>query len=502
MNGREDIMEPLDGLEPHPENRKFTDESLATLVASIQANGVLEPIQYRVLKRGKKQVRQILHGHRRARAAVLAGETEAPMLQVGANDQEALTTVLVANLERENMDVVDEAELIRALAALDGDYERIAKLVARDMKWVQGHLCIAVQPEPVKKALREKRMSPATVFAAGNVADRHRQLAEQTLLSLACGPGVVTDEYARSVLRRDVEKAELAAAWEAGKKERIEAFKDICTAHKWKGIKLMHRRMDEPLDGNCEWAGLGESLPDALASLGIEEESIHPTHRNKRLGDMLTALGGMPALIVPKKPYHRDGEEYCTSDAVARVNLDKLDDINRALPSEEQWYAPIAPVQHEDDEDPDPVDWKEKQRLEKEKREARKSEVEEVLRGMALAVKIAAKDVLVREFRNAYHEEMMEDAMGKLSPYAELIFPDKTIPEAIDALEEWVKGAPITRHEISLVESLARMFEDLNSLSWHPGRAERLAAVFEKFPSGPELDRAIALVEKIKSGEL
>lgn len=499
---REDMMEPIEGLEPHPENRKFTDESLATLVASIQANGVLEPIQYRVLKRGKKQIRQILHGHRRARAAELAGETEAPMLQVGANDQEALTTVLVANLERENLDVVDEAELIRALAALDAEPERIAAMVARDLKWVQGHLCIAVQPEPVKKALREKRMSPATIFEAANVAEAHRKVAEQTLLSLASGSGAVNEAYASAQLRRDIEQAEQAAAWETGKAARVEAFKDMLTAHKWKGIKLLHRKFDEPLDGDYEWAGIGETLPYALADLGIEEEAIRPEHREKRVGDMVAALGGVSALIVPKKGWHRDDEEYCTTDAVARVNVNKLDDINRALPSEEQWYAPVEPVIQEDDEDPDPVDWKERQRIEREKRENRKSEVEEVMKGMGIAVKVAAKDVLVREFRSAYHEDMMEDAMSRLDQYAELMFPDKTSGDATAALEEWVKGAPITRHEISLVESLGRMFDDIESLVFYPERADKLAAVFEKFPAGPELDRAIALVEKIKAGEL
>lgn len=496
---REDMMEPIEGLEPHPENRKFTDESLATLVASIQANGVLEPIQYRILTKGKKKTRQILHGHRRARAAVLAGETEAPMLQVGANDQEALLTVLVANLERSDLDVVEEAELIRALAGLNAEPERIAAMVARDLKWVQGHLCIAVQPEPIKKALREKRMSPAAVFESANVAEAHRKVAEQTLLGLANGSGVVNDDYARATLRRDIEAAEQAAAWETGKAARVEAFKDMLTAHKWKGIKLLHRKLDEPMDGDYVWAGIGGKIVDELDEMGVFKESIRPEHREKRVGDMVAALGGLSALIVPNKGWHGDDEEFRTTDAVARVNLNKLDDINRALPSEEQWYTPTEP------EDKDPVDWKEKNRIEREKRENRKSEVDRVRIAMAKAVRDAEKSKLKEHFAPAYRERRWEDAIETFAnDHGELLFPEANGSEEEKSKLRLFFAAPVINENIALLSSLQCLFDDLQQMEWYanPGDIESLLAALGKFPSCPAVDMAVAMVEKIKAGEL
>lgn len=499
------MMEPLEGLEPHPENRMFTDESLASLVLSIQANGVLEPIQYRVLKRGKKQIRQILHGHRRARAAVLAGETEAPMLQVGANDQEALTTVLVANLERENLDVVDEAELIRALAALDAEPERIAAMVARDLKWVQGHLCIAVQPEPVKKALREKRMSPAAIFEAANVAEAHRKTAEQTLLNLAAGSGVVNDANASAQLRRDIEAAEQTAAWETGKAARVEAFKDMLTAHKWKGTKLLHRKFDEPLDGDYEWVGIGDTLPYALVDLGIDEEAIRPEHRQKRVGDMVAALGGLSVLIVPKRGWHRDDDEFCTTDAVARVNLNKLDDINRALPSEEQWYAPVEPGEEDNSRPGDPVDWKEKDRIDREKRANRKAEVNRVMAEMGQAMRNAEKYKLKEHFTKAYRERWFQDVLEEFaSNFGETIFPETDGFEDKKAKFEEYFSAPVIRENLSLLSSLHYLFMDLDAMKWSPQDdvIESLLAALGKFPACPAVDMAVAMVEKIKAGEL
>jgi hypothetical protein len=385
------------------------------------------------------------------------------------------------------------------MAKLDMSPEEIARRLARDTKWVQLHLAIGVQPDPVKKALREKRMTVNTIAESMAVKEQHREMAEQTLLRLAERSSPIDDAYAHAEMRREIERAEKAAAWEAGKTPRMEALKDMLTARKWK-LKLLHRRYDEPLDSNCDWSGIGDDLVTELECYGVDGDTIPAKYREKKIGDLVNAYGGVSGLVVPKQGWHRDDAEYCADDAVVRVNLTKLVEMNDALPEKDRWFE--SPKHIEPDVDPEPVDWKERNRIEKEKRENRKSVLDTVRTGMGLALQTADKRILVEKFRTTYRDEMLADAKARLSNHALEFFPmAANHDEAAKLLEEWM-SVPIIRQDISLLEALGRMFDDLDALQWIDTRAGKLLDVFESFPACPELDRAIAAVQQIQAGEL
>ncbi len=105
---------PLREIEPDPgqPRKTFNEESLAELAASIGEHGLLQPIAVRPQPMGGYR---IVAGERRWRACRLAGLTEVPVVIRDVSDQEAMELALVENLQREDLDPVEEACGIREL---------------------------------------------------------------------------------------------------------------------------------------------------------------------------------------------------------------------------------------------------------------------------------------------------------------------------------------------------------------------------------------------------
>ena len=105
---------PLREIEPDPAQprKTFSQESLAELAASIGEHGLLQPIAVRPQPSGGYR---IVAGERRWRACRIAGLTEVPVIVRDVTDQEAMELALVENLQREDLDPVEEACGIREL---------------------------------------------------------------------------------------------------------------------------------------------------------------------------------------------------------------------------------------------------------------------------------------------------------------------------------------------------------------------------------------------------
>lgn len=95
--------------------KRFDEESLDELADSIREHGILQPLTVRRLASGYYQ---IIAGERRWRAARLAGLTEVPAIVVEADDRKAAELALIENLQREDLDPIEEAEGYRKL--MDG----------------------------------------------------------------------------------------------------------------------------------------------------------------------------------------------------------------------------------------------------------------------------------------------------------------------------------------------------------------------------------------------
>ena len=108
------VMLPISQVEPglNQPRKRFDDEALADLADSIQEHGIIQPLTVRRLSTGYYQ---IIAGERRWRAARMAGLEEIPAIIIEADDQKAMELAMIENLQREDLNPIEEAEGFRVL---------------------------------------------------------------------------------------------------------------------------------------------------------------------------------------------------------------------------------------------------------------------------------------------------------------------------------------------------------------------------------------------------
>ena len=137
--------------------RAFDEESLVNLAESIRLHGVLQPLLVRRLPTGYYQ---ILAGERRWRAARLADLTEIPAIVLEADDRNAAELALIENLQREDLNPMEEAEGFRMLTENYGlTQEEVGARVGRSRPAVANSLRLLGLPEPVRASVRDGRLS-------------------------------------------------------------------------------------------------------------------------------------------------------------------------------------------------------------------------------------------------------------------------------------------------------------------------------------------------------
>ncbi len=155
--GRAFLSLPIEAVERSPTQprKRFDDESLEELAASIREHGVVEPI----LVRRHGQGYRIVAGERRWRAAQRAGLKEVPALVRDASDAEAFEIALVENLQRADLNAIEEAEAYQALVDEHGlTQEQVADRVGKDRSTVANALRLLRLPEDVRDTVRDGRL--------------------------------------------------------------------------------------------------------------------------------------------------------------------------------------------------------------------------------------------------------------------------------------------------------------------------------------------------------
>lgn len=145
---------PLREIEPDPgQTRKtFDDETLAELSASIAEHGLLQPIAVRPKPSGGYL---IVAGERRWRASRMAGLTEVPVIVKDVTDEQAMELALVENLQREDLDPVEEAAGIRELMTrCDLTQEQAARKLGKSRSALANSLRLLSLPETVLELLK------------------------------------------------------------------------------------------------------------------------------------------------------------------------------------------------------------------------------------------------------------------------------------------------------------------------------------------------------------
>lgn len=139
----------------------FREESLAELAESIRAQGILQPIVVRRLpQQGSGETRyEIVAGERRWRAAQLAGLDTVPALVRDVPDEAAVAISLIENIQRENLNPVEEAEALKRLVEEFGmTHDQAAEAVGRSRATVSNLLRLLELPDAVREMLARREL--------------------------------------------------------------------------------------------------------------------------------------------------------------------------------------------------------------------------------------------------------------------------------------------------------------------------------------------------------
>lgn len=176
---------PLQKVEPNPNQprHRFDEEELQALADSISEHGILQPLAVRKMDGG---FYQIIAGERRWRAARLAGLQEVPVVVVEADDKTVMELALIENLQRQDLNPMEEAEGYRVLTEEYGlTQEEAAARVGKSRPAVANALRLLALPDEVRELVEKGELSAGHARAILSLPTKAKQkTAAQRILAL------------------------------------------------------------------------------------------------------------------------------------------------------------------------------------------------------------------------------------------------------------------------------------------------------------------------------
>jgi ParB family chromosome partitioning protein len=173
---------PIESLQPNPRNprKNFTDDELNELAASIKERGIIQPI---VVRDAGANDYEIIAGERRWRAAQRVGLHEVPIAVVEATDKQSLEFAIIENVQRADLNPMEEAGGYHALMEEHGyTQDEIAQIVGKSRPHVSNTLRLLKLAPPVQQFVRTGKLSAGHARALIGVDDAE-QLAWRAMQS-------------------------------------------------------------------------------------------------------------------------------------------------------------------------------------------------------------------------------------------------------------------------------------------------------------------------------
>lgn len=164
---------PIEFLKANPRNprRTFSDTELGELADSIRQHGVIQPIVVRPV-RGAQDRFEIIAGERRWRASQIAGLHEVPIVPIDVSDSDAMEIAIIENVQREDLNAMEEAQGYHALAAeFKRSQEEIAKIVGKSRSHVANMMRLTKLPDDVQALIASGELSNGHARALINLPD-------------------------------------------------------------------------------------------------------------------------------------------------------------------------------------------------------------------------------------------------------------------------------------------------------------------------------------------
>ena len=152
---------PIAKIDPNPSQprRSFDEAGLKELAASIAERGIIQPLVVRPSPKGESKY-EIVAGERRWRAAQMARLHEVPVMILTLDDREALEAAIVENVQREDLNPLEEAEGYNQLIEKFGhNQKKLSEILGKSPSYISNSLRLLTLPEEVKGYLREGKLS-------------------------------------------------------------------------------------------------------------------------------------------------------------------------------------------------------------------------------------------------------------------------------------------------------------------------------------------------------
>lgn len=211
---------PIDEIEPNRDQprKNFDETALAELADSIHAHGVLQPLLVRPCADGSYR---LVAGERRYRAARMAGLTEVPVTVREMTDEEESVFALIENLQREDLNAIEEAEGLKQLIESYGlTQEQAASRVGKSRTAVTNSLRLLNLPSAVSELVKNGKISMGHARALLSVEDKAEV---QRIADLIVNSGISVRETERLCRRAGQEKK----APERRKKTRDKFYDEV-----------------------------------------------------------------------------------------------------------------------------------------------------------------------------------------------------------------------------------------------------------------------------------
>ena len=193
---------PHDLIKPNPQQPRvrFDYNELEGLACSIRANGLLQPINVRVLENGEFE---LISGERRLRAARMIGMTKIPCITMNVSDQQSALFAIIENVQRENLDFFEEAVAIERLMTEYGlSQEEIAEKLGKSPSTLSNKLRLLRLPEEIRDkisyaGLSERHARALLTLPDNNTRKRVLDIVIERHLTVAETERLIADVHRR-----------------------------------------------------------------------------------------------------------------------------------------------------------------------------------------------------------------------------------------------------------------------------------------------------------------
>lgn len=199
------VFLPARAIKPNPAQPRqiFKEEALAELAESIRQHGILQPLSVR--RSGVSY--ELIAGERRLRAGILAGLTEIPCIVMNMDSRESSMAAMIENLQRQDLDFVEEAMGIARLMDLGSmSQEQAAKLLGKSQSAVANKLRILRHSPQVLEALRQADLTERHARALLKLSDEGEKLRAIAVIAQAGMSVARAEKYIEELHTGQMEK--------------------------------------------------------------------------------------------------------------------------------------------------------------------------------------------------------------------------------------------------------------------------------------------------------